>query len=93
MSARPYRDPSRDYASEARDDHEVSSYYKPYRKSTRQWLFRTPLGEVEAGDNEEQAWAQARAAYKRDLADCRNPSLKSLTVNQLREALGGWTNA
>lgn len=86
-------DPTRDPASESRDDGEVPSYYNPYRKSTRQWFYRTPLGEVEAGDNEIQAWAQARAAKQRDLADCRNPQLKSLAVNQLREALGVWPNA
>lgn len=90
---RRHEDPTRDPASEARDDHEVPSYYKPYRKSTRQWFYRTPEAEVEAGDNEEQAWAQARSAYKRDVADCLNPSLKSLAVNQIRQAIGVWPNA
>ena len=86
------QDPTRDPASEARDDHEVPSYYKPYRKSTRQWLYRTPLGEVEAGDNEEQAWAVARSAYQRDIDDCLNPQLKSLAVNQIRAALNVYPN-
>lgn len=85
-------DPTRDPASEARDDHEAPSYYKPYRKDSRQWLYRTPLGEVEAGIDHEQAWSIARDANMRDLADCRNPQLKSLAVNQLREALGVWPN-
>jgi len=86
-------DPTRDPASEARDDHEVPSYYKPYRKDSRQWFYRTPLGEVEAWYNHPDAWVAARRAHARDLADCRNPSLKIPAVNQLREALGVWPNA
>ena len=94
MNARPYRDPSRCYASEARDDYEatkvvpfVQPLYTPYQVGSHCWAFDAALGRTSGFDD--RALAQNAAANQKaeDEAECRNPGKLGMIAWTLRKAL------
>lgn len=98
MSARPYRDPSRDYASEARDDYEapiepfVQPLYTPYRHGSHCWAFNAAFGDRAQGFNSsEEAQIAADKQKADDEAECLDPEKTDPTNHMitwtLRKAL------
>ena len=98
MSARPYRDPSRDYASEARDDYEapkvpfVQRLYTPYRVGSHCWAFDAALGRTSGFDDRASAQNAADKQKSDDEAECLDPEktdpTKHMITWTLRKALG-----
>lgn len=92
MSARPYRDPCRDYASEARDDYEAPKVpprplYTPYRVSSHCWAFDTALGRTSGFDELATAFYAAANQQAEDEAECRDPGKLGMIAWTLRKAL------
>jgi hypothetical protein len=95
MNATRYRDPSRCYASEARDDYEaakvvpfVQPLYTPYQVGSHCWAFDAALGRSSGFDD--RATAQNAAANQKaeDEAECRDPGKLGMIAWTLRKALG-----
>lgn len=93
MIARPYRDPCRDYASEARDDYEAPKVpfkqplYTPYQVGSHCWAFDAALGRSSGFDDRTSAQNAAVNQQAADESECRDPGKLGMIAWTLRKAL------
>lgn len=92
MSATRYRDPSRCYASEARDDYEAPKVpprplYTPYRVSSHCWAFDAGLGRSSGFADRASAFYAAVDQQAADEAECRDPGKLGMIAWTIRKAL------
>lgn len=92
-SARPYRDPSIDYASDARDERESPTVpfkqplYTPYRHGSHCWAFDAAIGRSSGFDDRTLAQRAADKQKAEDEAECLDASKVGMIAWTLRKAL------
>ncbi len=88
------RDPCRDYASEANDDHKprpeaepVRPLYTPYRYGSHCWAFDAAIGRPGGFDSRSDAQAAADKQKADDEAECRDPKRDGILTWAMQKTL------